>query len=207
LFMVLSPKARMIVMIFFWRFPVASIPVNAFVAGAIWLGEQLFLALLARMAGVSFGIAFMAHAGGLLTGVGLALLLPRFRLTPNLEKVHALQSSQSMSCPNCHEEMPRREAGRYRCSGCLARFRVDDEGLVAPTGPPQRRTWKHSGGLWIAFRGVFASREELQKMSKEIGIENPVLARVVCIVGLIVAAGVVVVGITLMVISAGRATN
>src|SRR5262249_9772818 len=118
LFMVLSPKARMIVMIFFWRFPVASIPVNAFVAGAIWLGEQLFLALLARMAGVSFGIAFMAHAGGLLTGVGLGLLLPRFRLTPNLEKVHALQSSQSMSCPNCHEEMPRREAGRYRCSGC-----------------------------------------------------------------------------------------
>jgi membrane associated rhomboid family serine protease len=202
LFMVLSPKAKMILMIFFWRFPVASIPVNAFVAGAIWLGEQLLLALLARMAGVSFGIAFMAHAGGLLAGVGLGLLLPRLGLTPNLNKIHALQSTKSMKCPNCQEQMPRREAGRYRCSGCLARFRVDDEGLVALTGPPSRKTWKQGGGLWTAFRGAFASREELQKMSKEIGIRYPTLARAVCIIGLIVAVGVVFGGLALMLLSA-----
>ena len=48
-------------------------------------------------------------------------------------------TSRSMTCPGCRASMPRRGAGRYRCSACRTRFRVNEEGDVAVLRPPKSR--------------------------------------------------------------------
>jgi len=56
-------------------------------------------------------------------------------------------------------------------------------------------------GSIVSARGAFASREKLLSMSKIIGTKNPVVARIVCYVGLVVCT-VVGAGTVILVILA-----
>jgi hypothetical protein len=57
-------------------------------------------------------------------------------------------------------------------------------------------------GSVVSARGAFASREKLLSMSKVIGTKNPVVARIVCLVGLVVCTAAGVGAILLAVLSA-----
>jgi hypothetical protein len=41
-------------------------------------------------------------------------------------------------------------------------------------------------GTYVSARGAFASRDDLRWMSDAIGSDNPVIARIACIIGLVV---------------------
>jgi membrane associated rhomboid family serine protease len=142
---VLFPKVKMDLVFYVWLFEVGTLPTSALAAVGAWLAEQSLLGLFARLTGWSFGIGFMAHVGGLLGGVALSFALTRLRISPVHREMIARITAPSMTCPcpGCRATMPRREAGRYRCSSCRTRFRVDEEGNVAVRDPPQSKasTW------------------------------------------------------------------
>src|SRR5262245_15278020 len=75
MFMVLFPSAKVDLEVFVWRFHVTTISTNSVGAIGAWLGEQALLGVFARATGWSFGVAFMAHVGGLLAGIGLGIAL------------------------------------------------------------------------------------------------------------------------------------
>jgi membrane associated rhomboid family serine protease len=141
MYMVLFPRART-ELNFYLRvspFPVKTVITSAVVAGAVWFGEQALLGVLAGITGLSFGVAFLAHAGGLLAGAVWGLLVSRLGLAPAYREMQARKTARFMRCPGCGGRMPRREAGRYCCSGCRTRFQVDEEGNVAARSPSKRK--------------------------------------------------------------------
>jgi hypothetical protein len=137
MYAVLFPRARMELQFYLWRFHVGTVPANALTAVAAWLGEQGLLGLLALITGWRFGIAFLAHVGGLRAGAALGLTLTRFGLAPACGEMLARTAAPFMTCPGCRAAMPWREAGRYRCSSCGTRFRVDEEGNVGVRSPSE----------------------------------------------------------------------
>jgi hypothetical protein len=143
MYVVLFPKVKMDLEFYVWLFHVGTLPTGALAAVGAWLAEQSLLGLFARLTGWSFGIGFMAHVGGLLGGVALSFALTRLRISPVHREMIARITALSMTCPGCRATMPRREAGRYRCSSCRTRFRVDEEGNIAIRDPPQSKapTW------------------------------------------------------------------
>jgi membrane associated rhomboid family serine protease len=144
MYMVLFPRAKMDVYFYIWRFPIGNVTASASAAVALWLGEQTLLGGINQIIGWSLGwslrIAFLAHVGGILAGVGLGLIFSRLGLSPAYREMMARKTARSMRCPGCQANMPRREAGRYRCSGCRTRFQVDEEGNVAVVSPSKPKS-------------------------------------------------------------------
>jgi membrane associated rhomboid family serine protease len=133
MYMVLFPRAKAELNFYLrlWPFHGKTVITSAAVAGAVWLGEQGVLGVLAGITGWSFGVAFLAHVGGLVAGAMLGLLVSRLGLAPAYREMLARKTARSMRCPGCGDRMPRREAGRYCCSGCGTLLCVDEEGNVA----------------------------------------------------------------------------
>ena len=156
MYVVLFPKVKMDLAFYVWLFEVGTLPTSALAAAGAWLAEQSVLGLFARLTGWCFGIGFMAHVGGLLGGVALSFALTRLRISPVHREMIARITAPSMTCPcpGCRATMPRREAGRYRCSSCRTRFRVDEEGNIAVRDPPQSKapTW----AILLIILSVFA---------------------------------------------------
>jgi membrane associated rhomboid family serine protease len=155
MYVVLFPKAKVDLEFYVWRFHVGTLPTNALAAVGAWLGEQSLLGVFARVAGWSFGVAFMAHVGGLLAGAALSFALIRLGISPAYRVMIARKTARWMTCPGCQATMPRRGAGRYRCSSCRTRFRVDEEGNVAVREPSRSKAppWL----VLVIFLGVFAA--------------------------------------------------
>jgi len=149
MYIVLFPRAKMDLCFYIWRFPVGTVTTSALAAGVVWLGEQTILSVIAgvtaRITGWSFGVAFLAHVGGLLAGALLGLTASRLGLAPAYCEMRARKMAPSMVCPGCQRCMPRREAGRYCCSGCRTRFRVDEEGNVAVRSLPKENAPRKVG--------------------------------------------------------------
>jgi membrane associated rhomboid family serine protease len=136
LYAVLFPRARMDLEVYLWRFHVRTLRTNSVGAVGAWLGEQALLAVATRSARVQVGVAFSAHVGGLLAGLGLGWFLARSGLSSHYRRMSAEKASRFMVCPSCQRKGPRQPAGRYRCHRCRCRLQVDElgnVGLVAPT--------------------------------------------------------------------------
>ena len=54
-----------------------TISTNSVGAVGAWLAEQTLLGVFGSTTGVTFGVAFWAHVGGLLAGIGLGFALTR----------------------------------------------------------------------------------------------------------------------------------
>ena len=136
LYAALFPRARMDLEVYLWRFHVRTFGTNSAGAVGAWLGEQALLAVVTRSARVQVGVAFSAHVGGLLAGLGLGWFLARSGLSSHYRRMAAQKDSRFMICPSCQRKGPRQPAGRYRCHRCRCRLQVDElgnVGLVAPT--------------------------------------------------------------------------
>ena len=122
--------------VYLWRFHVRTFRTNSAGAVGAWLGEQALLAVVTRSARVQVGVAFSAHVGGLLAGLGLGWFLARSGLSSHYRRMAAQKDSRFMICPSCQRKGTRQPAGRYRCHHCRSRLQVDElgnVGLVAPT--------------------------------------------------------------------------
>jgi membrane associated rhomboid family serine protease len=142
MFMALFPRAKVDLEVYVWRFHVRTISTNTVGAIGAWLGEQAVLGVFASATGWSFGVAFMAHVGGLLAGIGLGLALTWSGVPSHYSRMVARKASGFMFCPSCGRRGPRLPAGGYRCRTCGAKLHVDEArnlGLVEPskTGPSE----------------------------------------------------------------------
>jgi hypothetical protein len=141
--LVLFPTAKMDLAFYLWRFPVGTVRTNAVVAVGVWLGEQSVLGLIAAASGRSFGIAFMAHVGGLLAGVSLSLAIIWPGISPGYRRMLAKRAAPFLRCPACGAEVPRSSPGHRMCWPCGTTFRVDEQGDVAVSDPsqPKKAPW------------------------------------------------------------------
>ncbi len=83
IYIVFFPKAKVDLVIYFYRFEVKTIETTALCAIGAWLSEQTILGVFMQSLNLSkyFGVAFWAHVGGLLAGVvmGYILIFAGFR--------------------------------------------------------------------------------------------------------------------------------
>jgi membrane associated rhomboid family serine protease len=153
MYVVLFPKAKMDLELYVLRFHVGTLPTNALAAGAAWLGEQSLLGVFARVTGWSFGVAFMAHVGGLLAGALLGFALIHLRIGPAYRDMIARKTMRQMTCPGSHATMPRRRAGRYRCSSLRTPLRMDEEGNLAVREPSRTKAPSKKRDMPAAAKG------------------------------------------------------
>jgi membrane associated rhomboid family serine protease len=73
-YLVLFPKSRFDIEVFFWRFHVKTIPARTTGAIGIWIAEQIVLGLISEAVRFS-STAFWAHIGGFAAGVLIAFIL------------------------------------------------------------------------------------------------------------------------------------
>jgi membrane associated rhomboid family serine protease len=79
-YIVLYPRARILTVVFFFLITVIELP--AVVVLGLWFVLQLFQGFSGLAADVNSGVAFFAHVGGFLFGVGIALAFFRGRRRP-----------------------------------------------------------------------------------------------------------------------------
>src|SRR5262249_32314637 len=130
MYMVLFPGAKVDLEVYVWQFHVRTISTNSVGAIGAWLGEQALLGVFASGRGWSLGVAFMAHVGGLLAGIGLGLALTWSGVLSHYSRMVARRASRFMICPSCGRRGPRLPAGGYTCRTCGAKLRVDEAGNV-----------------------------------------------------------------------------
>jgi membrane associated rhomboid family serine protease len=154
--LVLFPTAKMDLAFYLWRFPVGTVRTNAVVAVGVWLGEQSALGLIAAASGRSFGIAFMAHVGGLLAGASLGLAIIWSGISPGYRRMLAKRAAPFVRCPACGAEVPRSSPGHRMCWPCGTTFRVDEQGDVAVSDPsePKAARWLVAAILVLVFAGL-----------------------------------------------------
>ena len=130
LYAVIFPKARMALHFFLWRIHLGKVETNSVGAIGAWLGEQALLGVFARATGLTFGVAFLAHVGGLLAGIGLGFALTRSGFPSRYRLMAERKASRFMICPTCGTRSARRPAGRYTCKRCRSKLVVDETGNV-----------------------------------------------------------------------------
>jgi membrane associated rhomboid family serine protease len=128
LYAVIFPRARMALHLFLWRIHLGKVETNSVGAVGAWLGEQALLGVFARATGLTFGVAFLVHVGGLLAGIGLGFALTRSGFPSRYRLMTARKGSRLMICPACGTRGPRRPAGRYTCKRCRSKVVVDEAG-------------------------------------------------------------------------------
>jgi membrane associated rhomboid family serine protease len=152
MYAVLFPKAKMDLEFYVGQARVGTLPTNALTAVAAWLAEQSLLEFVVRAGGFNWGIAFLAHVGGLVAGAALSLAIIRLGISPAYRNMFGRKTAQSMTCPGCQATMPRRGAGRYRCSSCRALLRVTEEGDVTALDPAKSKAhWRGLVGLGLGI--------------------------------------------------------
>lgn len=143
MYLVLFPTAKMDLAFYLRCFRVGTIHTNAVIAVVAWLAEQSVLGLIAAASGQSFGIAFMAHVGGLLAGASLGLAIIWSDISPGYRRLLANRATPYRRCPACGAEVPRSSPGHCMCWACGTTFRVDEQGEVAVSDPsePKAAPW------------------------------------------------------------------
>ena len=127
IYVVLYFKVKMDIVVFVWYFELLTILANALVAGVVWVAEQSLLWLLQSSTGISFGIAFLAHVGGFVSGVGIAVVFSVLRLLKSQEN----KPQSPIRCPACQTQMNHWQPGRARCWSCRAKILIDKDGIVS----------------------------------------------------------------------------
>ena len=77
MYLVIFPRARMDLKVYVLQFHVRTFSTSSVGAVGAWIGEQILLGVFGSATRVSFGVAFWAHVGGVLAGIGLGLALTR----------------------------------------------------------------------------------------------------------------------------------
>ncbi|TLS78236.1 rhomboid family intramembrane serine protease [Mariprofundus erugo] len=102
------------------RYSSYTFHMTALGAGLAWLGEQALLGAFAS-AGVSSGVAFWAHVGGLLAGMLIGLLCRLTgRVAPKPERALRIERDklENIWCPYCGTKDVIAEFGLHVCSCC-----------------------------------------------------------------------------------------
>lgn len=143
MYMVLFPGAKMDLKVYLWRFHVRTFSTSSVGAVGAWLGEQVLLGVFGSATRVTLGVAFWAHVGGLLAGIGLGLGLTRSGFPSRYERVVARKASRFMICPSCGNRGRRMPAGDCTCRRCKGKLHVNEAGNIGLVGPSQAKapTW------------------------------------------------------------------
>jgi len=99
---------------------------SSFGAVGSWLGFQLFMMTLARMAGTKGGVAYGAHVGGLAAGLGMGGLFYLFGLRaskPPRPLYFKRDEAADVWCPYCGA-MYAPPFGDFTCSRCQTTFDI-----------------------------------------------------------------------------------
>ena len=139
MYLVLFPRARMDLKVYVLHFHVRTFSTSSVGAVGAWIGEQILLGVFGSATRVSFGVAFWAHVGGVLAGLGLGLALTRSGFPSNYTRLVARKASRFMICPSCGDRVPRMPAGNYACQRCEAKLHVDEAGNVGLGEPSATR--------------------------------------------------------------------
>jgi hypothetical protein len=142
-YMVLFPTAQMDLQFYLLRFPVGAVRTSAVVAVLAWFGDQAVLGFIAGVTGWRFGIAFMAHVGGLLAGAALSFAITLLGISQEYRRMIARKAARCVRCPACGTELPWLSPGLHNCWPCGATFRVDEQGdaVVSDPAKPKALAW------------------------------------------------------------------
>jgi membrane associated rhomboid family serine protease len=152
MYVVLFPKAKIDIHVYMLRIRVSTIHTTSIWAALAWFGEQTILGIFSSTTGLTFGIAFWAHVGGLLAGIGLGAMLTPSGFSGHYQRLVARRASQYMICPACGEREPRKPAGNYTCRGCARKLHVDETGQVGLVEPSQTKP-----PVWIVLAVVLVA--------------------------------------------------